>query len=149
MQIVLLIAFIATFLWSVYLYLQLRKTRELFENLTRVKSGPLSEVLATLVKAQDASKKEFSELYEEISRIDDEKKFAIQKVGVVRFSPFGKEEFEQSFAIALLDREQNGLVLTNIHTASRSRLYTKMVKRGKGEIELSPEEQKAVQLANK
>jgi len=135
--------------WCIYLTIQLRKTQQSFDALARVKSGSLSEVLRALVKAQTGTKKEFEDIYKQIARIDQEKTRHIQKVSLVRFNPFGKDDFEQSFVIALLDGVGSGVVLTNIHTNDRSHTYTKTIVRGRSEIELSTEEKKAIQLAMK
>jgi len=132
-----------------YLTRSVRKTRDLFENLARIKKGSLAEILTEISKSHTASKKEFSELYREIERLDQEKTTYLQKYGIVRFSPFGKSEYEQSFALALLDATGTGVVVTSIHTNDRARIYLKEVTRGKSKIELSPEEKNAIQLAIK
>lgn len=136
-------------LWSAYLTVKLRETQKLFESLNRVKKGSLSEVLGEVLKTHEASKKEFNELYREIERLDREKTKYVQKVGIVRFNPFGKNEYEQSFSLALLDAVGTGIVITSIHTNDRARIYSKGISRGQSKIELSPEEKNAIQLAIK
>jgi hypothetical protein len=54
---------------------------------------------------------------------------------------------QQSVAIALLDAEQSGLVLSSIHHRDQARLYVKHVVRGEPEYPLSPEEIEAVRVA--
>jgi hypothetical protein len=53
----------------------------------------------------------------------------------------------QSMSIALLDSTQSGIVLSSIHHRDQARLYAKQIHAGRGELELSPEEAEAVQLA--
>jgi hypothetical protein len=50
-------------------------------------------------------------------------------------------------SIALLDSTRSGLVLTAILHRDQARLYAKQVHAGRGELELSPEEDEAIKLA--
>jgi hypothetical protein len=148
-QNVLLITTIILFVWTAFLSWKIQRGLELFNKLGRVKKGTLSDVLSTLLKNQTASKEEFDELYREIARIDKEKSYFVQKMGFVRFTPFGKEEMEQSFTLALLDSFGNGVVVTSINSRDFTRMYAKEITRGKSKSELSVEEQKAIQVALK
>ena len=49
--------------------------------------------------------------------------------------------------MALLDTHRSGVVLTSIVHRDQARLYVKQVHEGSAEIELSPEEQEAVDTA--
>jgi hypothetical protein len=53
----------------------------------------------------------------------------------------------QSTSIAFLDANRSGVVLSSIHHRDTARLYAKQVREGASEIELSPEEDEAIQLA--
>ena len=53
----------------------------------------------------------------------------------------------QSTSIALLDASRSGIVLSSIHHRDTARLYAKQIRNGQPEIELSPEENEAIQLA--
>jgi hypothetical protein len=66
---------------------------------------------------------------------------------VVRYDAYGEMSGRQSTSIALLDANRSGLVLSSIHHRDQARLYTKQVHEGRGELELSPEEEEAIQLA--
>jgi len=66
---------------------------------------------------------------------------------LVRYDAYGEMSGHQSTSIALLDARRNGVVLSSILHRDQARLYAKRVEGGVGELELSPEEQEAVQLA--
>jgi hypothetical protein len=66
---------------------------------------------------------------------------------LVRYDAYGEMSGRQSTSIALLDATRSGLVLSSIHHRDQARLYAKQVREGRGELELSPEEEEAVQLA--
>ncbi len=81
------------------------------------------------------------ELKQEIAQ----SKYYLQKIGLTRFNPFERGGNDQSFVVALLDQENNGLTANFIYTRDGLRVYTKKVKAGKGELyELSDEEKKAI-----
>jgi hypothetical protein len=66
---------------------------------------------------------------------------------LVRYDAYGEMSGRQSTSIALLDATRSGLVLSSIHHRDQARIYAKQVREGRGELELSPEEEEAVKLA--
>lgn len=72
---------------------------------------------------------------------------AVQKVGVIRFNAFDDMGGELSFALALLDGEQNGVILTSIYNRTSNVVYGKPVKKGKATVTLSVEELQALDRA--
>jgi hypothetical protein len=72
---------------------------------------------------------------------------ALRHVSVVRYDAFGDLGGRFSFSAALLDDSGNGLILTSIHGRSETRTYVKGIHDGHTDIDLSPEERKAMELA--
>src|SRR2546430_1194891 len=72
---------------------------------------------------------------------------SIQKVGVIRFNPFADTGGDQSFAIALLDADGNGVVLSSLHGRADTRIFAKQVQAGRSKHALSDEEQDAIRKA--
>jgi hypothetical protein len=66
---------------------------------------------------------------------------------LVRYDAYGEMSGHQSTSLALLDAERNGIVLSCIAHRDNARLYCKVVHEGRGEHELSPEEDEAIRLA--
>jgi len=83
----------------------------------------------------------------ELERLKKESKFSIQKTGVVRFNPFSEIGGNQSFSIALLDGNNNGLVITSLYTRGGNRIYAKPIIEGKSQYLLSREEKEAIEKA--
>jgi ATP-dependent Clp protease adapter protein ClpS len=54
---------------------------------------------------------------------------------------------QQSSSVALLDAHRSGVVLSSILHREQARIYVKRVNEGESELELSPEEQEAVDAA--
>lgn len=67
--------------------------------------------------------------------------------GLVRYDAYHEMSGRQSTTIALLDAERSGIVLSSIHHRDQARLYVKQVTAGRSELQLSPEEEEAMQLA--
>ena len=72
---------------------------------------------------------------------------AFQRVGLVRFNPFEDTGGNQSFALALLDAEGNGWVLSSLHARTGTRVYAKAIRGGRSDAALSDEETAAIRQA--
>jgi Protein of unknown function (DUF4446) len=72
---------------------------------------------------------------------------AITYRALVRYDAYGELSGHQSTSLALLDAEQNGVVLSSIAHRDTARLYCKQVVDGRGEHLLSPEEDEAIRRA--
>ncbi len=72
---------------------------------------------------------------------------AIAHRALVRYDAYNELSGRQSVSIALLDGRRSGVVLSCIHHRDQARVYAKQVHEGRSELELSPEEEQAVQLA--
>jgi hypothetical protein len=72
---------------------------------------------------------------------------AIAHRALVRYDAYGELSGRQSSSLALLDAHGDGVVLSCITHRDTARLYCKQVRGGKGEYELSPEEDEAIATA--
>ena len=84
----------------------------------------------------------------EIKNLQGALNFTVQKVGLVRDSPFADGGGNYSFSLALLNAHNSGVVLTNMYGRQQSRVYTKKLEAGKSEMPLTEEEIRAINLAN-
>ena len=71
----------------------------------------------------------------------------VAHTSVVRYDAYNELSGHQSSSIALLDSRHSGVVLSSIVHRDQARLYVKRLHEGEPEIELSPEEQHAVDTA--
>ncbi len=72
---------------------------------------------------------------------------AFQQIGLVRFNPFEDTGGNQSFALALLDQQGDGFVMSSLHARTGTRVYGKAITKGATEANLSAEESEALRLA--
>ena len=71
----------------------------------------------------------------------------IAYAALVRYDAYNELSGAQSSSLALLDSHRTGVVLTSIVHRDQARIYLKQMREGESEIELSPEEQQAVDRA--
>lgn len=71
----------------------------------------------------------------------------LSTVGLVRFNPFADAGGDQSFALALLNRESSGVVISSLYGREMSRMYAKSVEKGASKHQLSEEERQAIEQA--
>lgn len=71
----------------------------------------------------------------------------LQRVSVLRYNAFNDAGGEQSFSVALLDGDSNGLVITGLYSRNDMRMYAKPVAAGHSPVTLSTEEQDAIAAA--
>ncbi|WP_255451185.1 DUF4446 family protein [Sporomusa sp. KB1] len=69
---------------------------------------------------------------------------AIQNLGIVRFNAFEDTGSDLSFALALLDQNKNGVVLSSIYGRNESRVYAKPILDGQSTYHLTAEEKAAL-----
>lgn len=72
---------------------------------------------------------------------------AVQRTGLVRYNPFEDTGGNQSFAVALLDANGDGVVVSSLHTRQNTRVYAKAIAGGRSEAALSEEEAEALRQA--
>lgn len=82
--------------------------------------------------------------------IDINKRMArtFQKIGLEKYDAFNQSGGKLSFALCLLDENDNGFLLNSVHgTDGINYSYSKEVNAGMADVELSGEEKKALDLA--
>ncbi|MFH0859092.1 MAG: DUF4446 family protein [Patescibacteria group bacterium] len=105
----------------------------------------IKEVLYELKKTQE----DLEILSKKFTDLQKKNKLSIQRVGMVRFNPFNEVGSNQSFSLALLDDNNDGLVITSLYTRQENRIYGKPIKAGNSEYTLSNEENQAIEKATK
>ena len=79
--------------------------------------------------------------------IEQRSRRSLQHIGLVRFNPFEDTGSDQSFAIALLDDQRDGVVLSSLHGRANTRLFAKPVSDASSSHTLSEEETQAIRIA--
>ncbi len=113
-------------------------------------SQGLKKNLEQIVIEQEQSIKKLNEnldlLAGKHANLENLNKNNLQKVGFVRFSPFG-EAGNLSFALAVLDAHDNGIIISSFHGREGTRIYSKDIHSGKSKGKLTEEEKQALEEA--
>ena len=70
-----------------------------------------------------------------------------QKAGLVKYDAFREMSGKLSYALALLDQNDNGVIITSMYSRDGCFSYAKVVIMGESKINLSEEEQEALEKA--
>ncbi|HOA80116.1 MAG TPA: DUF4446 family protein, partial [Defluviitaleaceae bacterium] len=91
--------------------------------------------------------KDYKNINKEIRSIRKDLSKCIKKVGIVRYNAFGDMGGDLCFAVALLDENDDGVVINGIYSREGSNTYAKPVEKGASSYNLSNEEIKAIKIA--
>lgn len=86
-------------------------------------------------------------LSSDIERIFVKLSNTFQSYGIVRYDAFDNISGMYSFSYVLLNANKNGIMVTSLMSRDFTRVYTKEVSNGSVNLEISPEERKALEIA--
>ena len=104
----------------------------------------LEEDLENFMYKVDRVEKQNAEITNFCKNLDEDLSKCIQKVGIVRYSAFKDTGSDLSFAVALLDEKNSGVVFNGIYSREMSNIYAKPVENGNSKYTLSYEESQAI-----
>jgi hypothetical protein len=113
--------------------------------------GGSGELASRRVEALEAAKataeREIAEQGARIAALEKVAASEIPRVGFVRYNAFADVGSDQSYALALLTREGDGVVLSSIYSREETRTYGKTVTKFQPSQEASDEERTAIAQA--
>lgn len=107
----------------------------------------LDEMLREYLRDVKEIKQDNSEIKAYYTKLDSDIASCIQKVGLIRYNAFKDVGSDLSFAIALLDKNDNGVVLNGLYGSESSNIFAKPIKGGISKYQLSEEEKTALEIA--
>ena len=102
----------------------------------------LIEEVNQLRSVADRQKKEIRDLYKRLET-------TFQKIGLVKYDAFQQMGGKLSFSLALLDENNNGVILNSVHSTEGCYSYTKEINAGVSSLTLGKEEEEALRIAMK
>lgn len=126
---------------------KLKKRYEQFTGGSRRADGNLETQFGDFYKTAKAMDEKYSAVVNILKDLNGNMEKCVQKVGVVRYNPFDEVGGNLSYAVAILDSKNNGVVLNGIHSRTGSFTYAKPIELGVSEYTLSDEEQEALTKA--
>jgi hypothetical protein len=110
--------------------------------------GPEGEDLEGLLRRSmeiaDSSAKRCEESQSNVGLMSLQLRSCVQHFALVRYDAFTDVTGQQSFSLAFLDGNDNGVVVSSIFGRTTSRTFGKMIVSGQPEQQLSDEEQEAL-----
>lgn len=143
--------FIVLIIWIIISRRKINKTHEILRELFAGKKHPnLEELLLSHGENIKILDRDIQELYNISNQIHSLAFSGLHKFASLRFNPFKDVGGDQSFAIAMLDGKNNGVVITSLYTREGTRVYSKSISDGKSEkYPLTEEEKQVIKLAIK
>jgi len=111
------------------------------------KAKDLEETIVILEKEISMLKEARKNIEVEIDTINQKLKKSIRGLETIRFNPFPDQGSNQSFAIGILNEEDNGVVISSLYSRERMSIFAKPIKAGKSEYELTQEEKEVLKKA--
>lgn len=120
------------------------------KNIAKIfKSGDtdMEKVLLELRQNEAAFEAALKEIVGRVDGLEKELPRDLRRVGLVRYNPFSDAGGDQSFALALLNDQNDGIVLSSLYGREMNRVYAKLIRQGKSQYQLTEEEKRAIEGA--
>ena len=115
--------------------------RSRYKKIFRKSDGfSIENVLSGQLSKADKLERDIEGLVADLMKLEKHSKGLTKKAAIKRYNPFKDSGSDQSFTISLLDGNNNGLLLTGLHSRDGVRLYAKPVESGIPQHRLSEEE---------
>jgi hypothetical protein len=135
----------------VVVLLQARRVRRLaarLDGLTAASDGSsLEAILGQHLERVHGVVRDVGRLEARTVVLERDLRTTLGRVGLVRYNPFEDAGGAFSFALAVLDADGTGFVVSSLHARSGTRLYAKPIQAGRSDAALSEEEADAVKRA--
>jgi hypothetical protein len=112
-----------------------------------VEDGDLETILGQHLETVHQVGRDLDDLADRLSVLESTSRHHFSRQALIRFNPFPDTGGNQSFALALLDESDDGVIVSSLHSRTGTRIYAKAVTGGKADTSLSTEEQDAIDQA--
>ena len=140
-----LILFISVIISNVRINRINKSNKEFMKKLGNGKdiSEDLNNYMERIIELETA----LSETHTYCNQLENKLKKCVQKVGIIRYNAYKDSGKDLSFAVALLNEKNTGVVLNGIYSREMSNIYAKPIVNGKSKYNMTEEENKAVEKA--
>lgn len=132
---------------TILLFIKVSKIKHRYNEFMRGTEVDIEGLLRESIEKAESIQESHKYVKDSIARMQNQLNKCVQKVGVVRYAAIPEVGAELSFAVALLDDEDNGIVINGIYTREGSYTYAKEIIEGNSKHQLSDEESKAIAIA--
>jgi biopolymer transport protein ExbB/TolQ len=132
---------------AIVLFWLVRTEKRLKKFFLGKKASNLENIIVSMQEELKDLQKEKDLMVKEIGTINQKLRKSIRGLEMIRFNPFSDQGSNQSFAIGMLDEEDNGIVISSLYSRDRMSVFAKPIKEGKSKYELSKEEKEVLEKA--
>lgn len=127
---------------------QLQNFKEAHVALQSYMSGKtLDQLLEKYIQEVKTIENEMQKQNSRLEKVEDKLRKSVDRAELLRFNAFDNMGSDLSFALALLNQEGDGIVLSSINSREESRVYAKPISSGQSTYHLSNEEKQALEKA--
>ena len=145
---VLLLLIIILLIMLIVAMVKIGNTNRRLDSFMRGKDAEsLEDTILSCIEKADKVDQMNQILREDIIGLRKNQKITFQKMGMVKYNAFREMSGDLSYALALLDQENNGFLINSVYGNEGGYSYIKEIKNGESEILLSEDEQKALEKA--
>ena len=127
---------------------KLKKLRRRVDTLTRGKdTESMEDIILNFFERIEDLENEEKNTKNDIKDIKDNLKIAYQKTGLVKYDAFREMSGALSYSLVLLDKENNGVLISSMYSREGCYSYAKDIVNGECKINLSEEEEEALKQA--
>jgi hypothetical protein len=132
---------------TIYLAVQLRRMRRGQKLLLGADQHDLVEYAVGLLARVEHVESRADHVEQGLQQVTGRLDGVLQRWALLRYDALEGTGGRQSVSLALLDAGANGMILTAIQDREYARIYIKQVTAGESDLELSPEETRALEQA--
>lgn len=140
-EILLLVLFLILFIQ----HIRIRKNYKSF--MQGAAGNDLEKSILLKFKEFDKLRKEFDQLKADTDADHAALQLTYQKMGMVKYDAFKEMGGRLSFSLCMLDNNDNGYLITSMHTREGCYTYVKEIIRGESYVVLAEEEKQALEQA--
>lgn len=148
--VVILIAVVILFLLTIIEIVKVKKLEKRYRNfISKLSRGSNFEaMLREYIESVESVREENKKVKKQNEEIENRLMKCIQKIGMVRYNAFSDTGSDLCFALALLDFEDNGVVINGVYSRDNTTTtYAKPIHNGESKYTLVAEEQEAIDKA--
>lgn len=139
---------IVMYLLLIHLFYNLNYMKKRYKKMmTGVDGANLERMMIGCIDSTKSVADENAKLWEENKAIKELLSNALTKVAIVRFRAFEDMGSDLSYAVAMLDSHNNGVILSSIFAREDSRSYAKPIVNGTSTYPMTSEEEDALRQA--
>lgn len=147
-MLIFIVPFLILFIYCILLHVKLNTLSKKYKYFMDGENGVnIERKLAVEVKEIREATASLDDLFARQEIIQKTQSNTFQKIGFVKYNAFENIGNDLSFALTLLDGNNNGICLSSIYGRNESRVFSKPIYHGRASVALSQEEQDSLNEA--